>query len=77
MHLTLTDQPEMITCENTLEKWFSRFRRNIIGLHQFFETPFGEKQILYADWTASGRAYRAIQHPHQHQHYGDFDVHGL
>jgi selenocysteine lyase/cysteine desulfurase len=61
MHLTLTDQPEMITREGTLEKWFSRFRGNIIGLRQFFETPFGEKQILYADWTASGRAYGPIE----------------
>jgi len=61
MYLTLTDQPEMMIREGTLEKWFSRFRGNIIGLHQFFETPFGEKQILYADWTASGRAYRPIE----------------
>ncbi len=40
---------------------FSRFRRHIIGQQQTFDTPFGRKRILYADWTASGRAYRPIE----------------
>ncbi|HZY36562.1 MAG TPA: aminotransferase class V-fold PLP-dependent enzyme [Mucilaginibacter sp.] len=57
----LTDQPEVMASEGALEKYFSRFRKNIIGLHQFFETPFGERQIVYADWTASGRAYLPIE----------------
>ena len=43
------------------EKYFSSFRRNIIGYNQFFESPFGPKQIVYADWTASGRAYLPIE----------------
>jgi selenocysteine lyase/cysteine desulfurase len=45
----------------SLERYFSRFRQNIIGQEQFFETPYGPQRIIYADWTASGRAYRPIE----------------
>ncbi len=44
-----------------LESYFRPFRHQIIGIDQNFQTPFGEKQILYADWTASGRLYRPIE----------------
>ncbi|HEU4551510.1 MAG TPA: aminotransferase class V-fold PLP-dependent enzyme [Chitinophaga sp.] len=44
-----------------LEEYFSAFRQHVIGLHQTFESPFGVKEIVYADWTASGRAYRPIE----------------
>jgi selenocysteine lyase/cysteine desulfurase len=44
-----------------LAVFFSRFRRNIIGNQQYFDTPFGKKRIIYADWTASGRAYQPIE----------------
>src|SRR3984893_13127219 len=47
--------------EISLEEYFSAFRKNIIGNQQCFESPFGKKQIIYADWTASGRAYRPIE----------------
>src|SRR5664280_715849 len=47
--------------KSVLEKFFSTFRCNIIGHRQFFESPFGKKEIIYADWTASGRAYRPIE----------------
>ena len=46
---------------NSLEIYFSRFRANIIGVNQAFESPFGRKRLLYADWTATGRAYRPIE----------------
>ncbi|MDP7567231.1 MAG: aminotransferase class V-fold PLP-dependent enzyme [Flavobacteriales bacterium] len=45
----------------SLEKYFSEFRENIIGREQFFTSPFGEKKIIYADWTASGRIYGPIE----------------
>jgi len=45
----------------SLEKYFSDFRKNIIGREQFFTSPFGEKKIIYADWTASGRIYGPIE----------------
>ena len=44
-----------------LEDYFSPFRREIIGQDQYFASPYGRKQILYADWTASGRLYRPIE----------------
>ena len=46
---------------SALENYFSKFRRNVIGKGQTFESPFGIKKIIYADWTASGRAYRPIE----------------
>ncbi len=44
-----------------LEKYFEPFRKNTIGWDQHFTTPFGEKKIHYADWTASGRLYAPIE----------------
>jgi selenocysteine lyase/cysteine desulfurase len=45
----------------SLENWFEPIRRNVIGCDQHFQTPYGEKQIIYADWTASGRLYAPIE----------------
>ena len=46
----------------SLEKYFEKFRNNIIGLNQEFVSANGEtKRILYADWTASGRNYLPIE----------------
>ncbi|MEO8932751.1 MAG: aminotransferase class V-fold PLP-dependent enzyme [Xanthomarina sp.] len=44
-----------------LENYFKPFRDNIVGLNQTFQTPYGEIEMLYADWTASGRLYRPIE----------------
>jgi selenocysteine lyase/cysteine desulfurase len=44
-----------------LEDHFLPFRKNIIGINQKFISPFGNKKIIYADWTASGRMYRPIE----------------
>ncbi len=44
-----------------LELYFQQFRKNIIGIDQEFESPFGKKKIIYTDWTASGRLYRPIE----------------
>ena len=46
---------------SSLEKYFQPFRKNIIGIGQKFQSPFGEKEIIYTDWTASGRLYRPIE----------------
>lgn len=43
------------------QEYFKKFRDNIIGIDQVFETPFGIKKIYYADWTASGRLYGPIE----------------
>ncbi|MFH4968400.1 aminotransferase class V-fold PLP-dependent enzyme [Gaetbulibacter sp. M240] len=44
-----------------LELYFSKFRKNIIGIDTEFDTPYGRKKIVYCDWTASGRLYRPIE----------------
>ncbi len=44
-----------------LEKHFDQFRKNIIGIDQQFETPYGPKKIIYSDWVASGRLYAPIE----------------
>jgi selenocysteine lyase/cysteine desulfurase len=44
-----------------LELYFQQFRNNIIGIDQEFKSPYGQKQIVYTDWTASGRLYRPIE----------------
>lgn len=43
------------------EAYFKPFRDQIIGIDQEFPTPFGTKKMIYADWIASGRLYRAIE----------------
>jgi len=44
-----------------LEKYFEKFRKNTIGNEQYFETPYGRKKMIYADWIASGRLYAPIE----------------
>ncbi len=46
--------------------YFSPFRKNIIGIEQTFPSPFGERKIVYADWTASGRLYQPIEEKLMH-----------
>jgi selenocysteine lyase/cysteine desulfurase len=44
-----------------LEDYFLQFRKNVVGIDQEFEGPFGKQKIIYADWTASGRLYKPIE----------------
>ena len=44
-----------------MEAYFRKFRENIIGIDQDFDSPYGKKTILYGDWIASGRLYRPIE----------------
>jgi len=46
---------------SALEDYFEPFRRNIVGIDQYFDGPFGKKHIIYADWIASGRLYGPIE----------------
>jgi selenocysteine lyase/cysteine desulfurase len=44
-----------------LEQHFKKFRDNVIGIDQEFDTPYGRKKMIYADWIASGRLYGPIE----------------
>lgn len=44
-----------------LESYFRPYRNNVVGIDTYFHTPEGKKQMLYSDWTASGRLYRPIE----------------
>ncbi|RPH31276.1 MAG: aminotransferase class V-fold PLP-dependent enzyme [Bacteroidales bacterium] len=44
-----------------LEQYFSQFRKEIVGIDACYESPYGKKQMIYADWIASGRLYRPIE----------------
>ena len=45
----------------SLEQYFSIFREKVIGYNQPFETPYGIKQMIYADWAATARLYAPIE----------------
>jgi len=44
-----------------LEQHFAKFRKNIVGIDQEFDSPYGKKKIIYGDWIASGRLYRPVE----------------
>jgi len=44
-----------------LEAYFEPFRKKIVGYDLEFNTPYGRKKLVYADWTASGRLYEPIE----------------
>lgn len=44
-----------------LESHFDKYRRNTVGCDQTFQTPYGTKKLIYADWIASGRLYKPIE----------------
>ncbi len=47
--------------KTALETYFEPFRKQILGIDQTFESPYGKKKIIYTDWTASGRLYGPIE----------------
>ena len=47
--------------QDSLEDFFAPFAGNVVGNDLRIPTPYGEQTVIYADWTASGRAYRPIE----------------
>jgi selenocysteine lyase/cysteine desulfurase len=52
---------QQIKKEQNLQKYFDHFKKNIVGTDAFFESPYGNMPIIYADWIASGRLYGPIE----------------
>jgi hypothetical protein len=40
---------------------FKVIRKQIVGNDLLFDTPFGERHMLYIDYTASGRGIKIIE----------------
>lgn len=47
--------------ENYQEKYIENLYKEIIGLNLKFNTPYGEKNVIYSDYTASGRGMKKIE----------------
>ena len=48
--------------DKIMEQYFSKYRKGIIGNNQTIRTPLHEDiNLVYADWTASGRMYLPIE----------------
>ncbi|MDO6739011.1 aminotransferase class V-fold PLP-dependent enzyme [Wenyingzhuangia sp. 2_MG-2023] len=58
---------ENIYNSRNLEAYFKPFRENIVGIDQYFDSPYGRKKVIYADWTASGRLYKSIEDTLTHE----------
>ena len=51
----------MKTTAQNLATYFEQFRKNITGIDEVIETPYGSMPLVYTDWTASGRLYAPIE----------------
>ena len=58
---TPTSRTGNVSTNGSLEAIFEPYRRNIVGFDQEFDTPFGSRPLVYADWIASGRLYGPIE----------------
>ena len=50
-----------MTSNPALAAHFAHFREGIVGHDLHIPTPYGTVPMIYADWTASGRAYRPLE----------------
>ena len=56
-----TISKDQSTTNVPLESYFQQFRNHIIGDQHSFNSSNGKKELLYADWIASGRLYGPIE----------------
>lgn len=64
-HFSLSPLPKKpfkpVSNSAILAAHFAMFAEGIVGRELGIPTPYGSKPILYADWTASGRAYLPLE----------------
>lgn len=51
----------VLQTENKLEAYFKDVGEQVIGHDYTFDGPSGRRQLIYADWIASGRLYAPIE----------------
>ncbi len=59
--MKVQNRKNLISDTGSIRGLFNELRKNIIGCNDEFETPYGVKKLVYADWTASGRLYKPIE----------------
>ena len=60
-HQTHTHEQDVAENAAGESEILARVRRSVIGYGHKFDTPFGTKSMLYADYTASGRALGPVE----------------
>ena len=47
---------------SSLESYFQEIRKGIVGNDTSYNSPYGKKKIVYADWIAGGRLHKDVEH---------------
>jgi hypothetical protein len=63
IHATTEHQAKLERTEQNKDKLIQYIRENVIGHHSeyFLKTCYGEKPLVYADYTASGKSLKFIE----------------
>ena len=60
-HLLEVNFDEKRVPNQLASNFLSSVSDNIIGNYMQFSSPYGEKPLVYADWTASGRGLHQVE----------------
>ena len=67
MHSHAQAASDIPTLDANTEALLKRIRTSVIGERMPMETPFGQRPLIYADYTASGRALEFIEDTIRHR----------